>query len=117
MLKIALLTLTLDGGAVHMAMTEAESPEECKGKAEVVEQVLIGAGYTVVAMRCGQTDLNLTPYNHGAGDRDMKWHYHVTVNGTALEDGFNARLVEPGTCTAEGDDEYCAASAQGPVAE
>lgn len=118
MLKTALIILTLgEGGAMHMALTETESLENCKERAEAVGQVLTGAGYTIEAMRCGETDLNLTPYGHGASNRDLRWNYHVTLKGSALEDGFGARLVKPDACTAEGDDEYCAVSAQGPVAE
>lgn len=118
MLKIALLTLTLgDGGTMHMALSEAGSLADCTAKAEAVEQILTGAGYTIEAMRCGETDLSLTPYEHGHTAADMRWHYHVTLNGAALEDGFALRTVEPGTCVAEGDQTYCAVSAQGPVAE
>ena len=119
MLKTVLLVLTLgDGGTTHMALSEADSLADCAGRAEAVERILTGAGYTIKTMRCGQTDLEVTPYDHGHTEADMRWHYHVALNGASLEDGFTLRSVEPGTCDA-GDDvtAFCAISAQGPVTE
>lgn len=117
MLKTALLILTLgNGGAIHMALSEAETMEDCEAKADVVGQVLTGAGYTIEAMRCGETSLALTPYKHGHSTADMRWHYHVTLKGTDLGDGFVLRPVEAGECEADGKAmEYCTISAQGPV--
>lgn len=117
MMKTALLILTLgQDGAVHMALSEADTPADCREMAETVGQILDGAGYTIEALRCGRTGLDLTPYEHGHSADDMRWHYHVVVNGTALEDGFTARSVEPGQCETDGDaDAFCAISAQGPL--
>lgn len=118
MLKTVLLILTLGyGGEMHLALTETDTLADCEDKAEAVEQVLIGAGYTIEAMRCGETDLKVAPYNHAHKDADMRWHYRVVLNGTSLEDGFTARSVAPGACEVDGEaNAYCAISAQGPVA-
>lgn len=119
MLKTALLILTLgDGGTTHMALSEADSLADCEGMAEAVEQILTGAGYTIQAMRCGQTDLDLTPYEHGYSQAEMRWHYQVALNGSSLEDGFTVQMVEPDACETGGEtNAYCAVSAQGPVAK
>lgn len=119
MLKTALLILTLgQNGTVHMALSEAETLADCEGMAESVEQILTSAGYKIQALRCGQTDLDLTPYEHGHTPDDVRWHYHVVVEGTALHDGFTVRSMSPGTCATDGDaSAYCAISAQGPVTE
>ncbi len=119
MLKTVLLILTLgDGGTTNMALSEAESLADCQVRAESVEQILTGAGYTIEAMRCGETNLDVTLYEHGYTEADMRWHYHIVLNGTSLEDGFTASSVEPDTCEI-GDDAntYCAISAQAPVTE
>lgn len=116
MLKTALVILTLgSGGTTHMALSEAESLDDCRDKADVVGQVLTASGYSVAAMRCGETGLDLTPYSHGYDDEDLRWHYLVTVKGDVLEDGFDLLPVEPGSCQAMGEGQFCAVSAQGPA--
>ncbi|RKF14596.1 hypothetical protein D6850_06820 [Roseovarius spongiae] len=119
MLKTALLILTLGpDGATHMALSEADSLADCVAKAESVGAILTGAGYDIQAMRCGQTDLALTPYQHGRDADDMQWRYRVVVKGASLEDGFTARPVAPGVCRANGDENvFCAVSAQGPATD
>lgn len=118
MLKTALLILTLgDGGALHMALTETDTAEDCAAMAEVVGQMLSGAGYTIAAMRCDRTDLRLTPFEHGRSAAEMDRQYRVTVKGTALEDGFVVQPVASGSCEAAQPDTYCAISAQAPVAQ
>lgn len=118
-MKIALIILTLGGtGNMQLALSEAESMEDCAAKADVVEQILSGAGYAIEAMRCGETDLVLTPYEHGRGEADMRWTYHITLKGAALEDGFELRPAESGNCQADaGAGQYCAISAQGQIAQ
>ncbi|MCL3883141.1 hypothetical protein [Marivita sp. GX14005] len=116
MLHTVLIVLTLgQGDAIHLAVSEAETMADCEGKAEVVSQILSGAGYTIEAMRCGQTDMMFTPYTHEHHPEDYRWHYHVALKGAALTDGFTLRKTDSGACTADGAGEYCTISAQGPA--
>jgi len=117
MLKTALLLLTLnDTGAIRMTLTEAESPQDCLVQAGAVEQILTGAGYTIVGMRCGETALALTPFLHGTPADEEIWQYRATLHGTAPEDGF---ALEPITHCAVPDTEgvYCTVSAQAPAGQ
>ncbi|MFP7571394.1 hypothetical protein [Marivita sp. S2033] len=115
MLKTILIILTLgQGGAMQLALTETDSLEDCMARADVVGQILSGAGEQIEAMRCGETDLAVSPYEHGHGPEDLKWHYLVSVKGTSLEDGFDIRPVEAGHCDASAG-KVCAISAQRPL--
>lgn len=89
MLKPVLVVLTLaqGGGATHLALTSADSPDECLAKAEVVSQVLEGAGLTVIAARCGETERTFTPYAHSAqsGAHIHPWRVTLPETGVILE--------------------------------
>lgn len=118
MLKTALLILTLgEGGTMQMALTTADTMQDCKASAQSVEKILTGAGYTIEAMRCGQTDIDVAPYEHGQGAKEMRWQYHVTVQGDTIEDGFQLRPIEGDACSASGAGEYCTVSAQEPLSQ
>lgn len=119
MMKIALVILTLgDTGAMNLAVSGTETLEDCEATAEVVRQILTEAGAKIEAMRCGETGLTLTPFVHGYGPGDLRWHYQVTLKGSALADGFDLTPVEPGTCKADtAAQHYCAVSAQHPIAQ
>ena len=118
MLKTALIILTVSAtGQTHMALTYADSVDDCRDTAEMIGDVLTESGISIAAMRCGQTELDLTEFIHGFTEDEMRWHYHVTVNGAALEDGFVMEHVAPGTCESPGASTYCTISAQYPVEE
>ncbi|WP_289041047.1 hypothetical protein [uncultured Aliiroseovarius sp.] len=118
MLKTTLVILTLGyGGTTHLAVSEAETQEDCLAKAEVLDQILTGAGAKITALRCGQTDLRLTPYNHSYAEGELRWHYHIKLHGTEREDGFTMTPTAAGRCSADGADEFCTISAQAPVEE
>lgn len=118
MLETALIILTLGaGGGTQLALSVTESPEDCAARAEVLEQVLTGSGYTILGMRCGQTPLALSPYSHGHDADDMRWLYRVTLKGSALADGFDLAPVEAGQCAETAPGIHCAISAQEPLAD
>jgi hypothetical protein len=118
MIKTALIILTVSStGQTHMAMTETDSFDDCRDAAEVVGGILTEAEVKIAAMRCGQTDLQLTEYAHGYTEEEMRWHYRVEIKGTALEDGFLIQSIAPGTCNGEDEGTYCTISAQHPLGQ
>ncbi|WP_050525503.1 hypothetical protein [Pseudorhodobacter aquimaris] len=115
MLNIVLIILTMhEAEPLHIAFTQAETMEACKARAGVVSQILTDAGTEVVAVRCGETAMAFTPYGHDHAEAELNWHYHVTIQGDAVEDGFALRPVAAGSCNADAS-EYCAISAQAPI--
>ena len=58
MLKPVLVVLTLaqGGDATHLALTSADTAQDCAAKAQAVQKVLEGAGHTVLAARCAEVD-------------------------------------------------------------
>lgn len=118
MLKTVLIVLTISAtGQTHFSMVETETTQACHKTAEMIGGILAETDVQVAAMRCGQTQLNLTEFVHGHPEEDMVWHYRVTVDGTELDDGFSAEHVASGSCTETGAQTYCAISAQHPIAQ
>ncbi|KIC39002.1 hypothetical protein RA27_17710 [Ruegeria sp. ANG-R] len=116
MLKTDLIILTVGStGQTHMAMMDAPSDAACQDAAQTIQAILSKNDIPISAMRCGETGLRLTEFAHGYSEEEMRWHYRVTVKGTALEDGFAITQVAPGTCEMSGPDTYCTISAQHPV--
>ncbi|SEI12905.1 hypothetical protein [Paracoccus alkenifer] len=88
MLKPVLVVLTLaQGGGTHLALTSAEDTQECLAKADVVAQVLEGAGLQVIEARCGETALNFTPYGHSdkSGSHIHPWRVILTETDVTIE--------------------------------
>lgn len=114
MLKAALLVLTLTAdGAVLATLTSADDAEDCSAKQEVIRQVLESAGITPLVNECGQTELTLTPFDHGAGPEAQIHRYRVDLPEAG---GFTiAPLSADQSCTAAPDANpaiYCTRSAQ-----
>lgn len=117
MLKPVLVVLTLapGGGATHLALTSAETAQDCAAKAQSVRQVLEDAGRTVLAARCAETALAFTPYGHGGDSarRPHAWRVTLPENGAVIEP-----LAQGADCTPAPDSTpavHCAWSAQGAV--
>ncbi|MFC0341555.1 hypothetical protein [Paracoccus niistensis] len=117
MLKPVLVVLTLaqGGDATHLALTSAETMQDCATKAQAVQKVLEGAGHTVLAARCTDTDLEFTPYGHGgdSAERPHAWRVTLPKTGALIEP-----LAEGEGCTPAPDGTpavHCARSAQGVV--
>lgn len=118
MLKSALIILTVSAtGQTHMAMMDTTSVDHCWESAQTIKAILSRNDIQIAAMRCGETALQLTEFEHGFTEEEMRWHYSVTIQGEALEDGFTIDCVAPGTCEISGPDAYCTISAQNPVVE
>lgn len=113
MLKPVLVILTLaQGGGTHLALTSAEDADECLAKADVVTQVLEGAGLQVIAARCGETGLSFTPYSHSAqsGAHVHRWRVTLPETGAIIEPLAPGESCDP-TPTAV-PAVHCALSAQ-----
>ena len=117
MLKPVLVVLTLaqGGGATHLALTSAETAEDCAAKSHAVRQVLEAAGHAVLAARCAETALNYTPYdrNGDAAVRSHAWRVTLPDTGAMIEP-----LAEGAACLSAPEDTpavYCARSTQGIV--
>ncbi|SIT79605.1 hypothetical protein [Pontibaca methylaminivorans] len=118
MLETALLILSIGtGDTVQMSLARTDSPAACLERADALAEVLTSAGYTIAGMRCGESPLALTPYEHGHDEGDLRWHYHVTLKGSDTGDGFTFEPVAEGTCEAVATNEFCAVSAQQPTGE
>lgn len=116
MLKAVLVILTLaPDGTTHLALSPADDTADCAAKREVVGQILAGAGATVIAARCGQTDLTFAPYQHAAPAEAYvhRWHVHLAEEGPVV------RPLRKGEACEERRDvkqpTYCAVSAQAPL--
>lgn len=117
MLKPVLVVLTLaqGGDATHLALTSADTAQDCAAKAQAVQKVLEGAGHTVLAARCAETDLEFTPYGHkgDSAGHPHPWRVTLPETGAVIEP-----LAEGAACTPapEGTPAvHCAWSAQGVV--
>lgn len=118
MLKLALLVLAFNPeGELRMTLSDKATVEECQTSKARVEPVLKNAGYTVLTLRCAETDLRLTPYKKGKR-RDALTRYRVQLVGN---DGFViAPLLAGESCTASPngrDPMFCALSSQKVIAE
>ena len=117
MLKPVLVVLTLaqGGGATHVALTSAETTGDCAVKAQAVRRVLEGAGHSVLAARCAETDLEFTPYGQSGdkAERPHAWRVTLPETGAVIEP-----LAEGAGCTPAPDSTpavHCAWSAQGVI--
>ncbi|MDM7256159.1 MAG: hypothetical protein P3W90_005710 [Paracoccus sp. (in: a-proteobacteria)] len=78
MLETVLVVLTLaDPGPPHVSFSMTESAQDCAARAEVVTQILTGAGYTILAQGCVETGLRISPYDHKA--RAFPYPWRVTL--------------------------------------
>ena len=114
MLKPVLVILTLaQGGGTHLALTSAEDADECLAKADVVTQVLEGAGLQVIEARCGKTALSFTPYSHSAqsGSHIHPWRVTLPETGVEIEPLAAGESCIPATDSVPAV--HCALSAQG----
>lgn len=96
------------GDAPHLSLAPAASLEDCQAKAEVVGQILEGAGAEVLALRCGETALAVTPYAHDAAPGDFVHNWRVELEG---ETARIAPLAAGEACAAA-EGVVCAVSAQ-----
>ena len=108
MFETVLVILTLaDPGPPHVSFSKADDPEDCAAKAEVVTQILTGAGYTILGQACAETALNISPYDHGA--TEFPYHWRVTLADPPMIEPAPA----PEKCVAsEAERVFCAVSAQ-----
>ncbi|MFV0408522.1 MAG: hypothetical protein ACK5LJ_02100 [Paracoccus sp. (in: a-proteobacteria)] len=114
MLKPALLVLTaMADGDTRLTLSYAESAEECEAKRAVVTQILTEAGMAPLRTLCGETELQLTPYEHGAAPTAETHRYRVeipSVGGFAI-----TPLAEGDDCAPAPDADpaiYCTRSGQ-----
>lgn len=114
MLKPVLVVLTLapGSGATHLALTSPRDAQDCAARSQAVAQVLEDAGLRVLAARCGETDLDFTPYAHGAdsGPPVHPWRVTLPEVGVLIEP-----LAQGEDCTPAPDAApavHCALSAQ-----
>lgn len=113
MLKPVLVILTLtSGGDTHLALSPADSAEDCAASREVVSQILTTAGAQILAAACGQTDLRVTPYLHAAPDSAFihRWRVHLADGGPVIKP-----LADDAPCAEDRramQPSFCAISAQ-----
>lgn len=93
MLKIMLLTLSLtDAGETRLTLSEMENPAAC-AKAQVsISEILTQSGIEVLAALCGPSDLQLTPFDHGAAPEDERFRYRVALDAGS---GFKVTPLAP----------------------
>lgn len=111
MLKPALLVLTaMSDGGTRVTLSEAESPQDCEASRAAVVQILTDAGRAPVLAMCGQSDLTLTPFEHGLPPEAEIHRYRVTIPG---DGSFEVEPLAMETDCAEAAPRvYCARSAQ-----
>ncbi|MFV0293272.1 MAG: hypothetical protein ACK5II_08675 [Paracoccus sp. (in: a-proteobacteria)] len=114
MLKTSLLILTLmaDGGT-RVTLTEQDSPDECEGTRDVITQILTEADNPPILTACGQTELRLTPFEHGVSPEAEINQYRVEIPVSG--DFRIAPLATDETCEPDASAKpavYCARSAQ-----
>ncbi|MFV0358745.1 hypothetical protein [Tropicimonas sp.] len=114
MLKIAFLLLTLtEAGDPRLTVSYSETPEECEGLGFAILGILDEAGATVLHHRCGETALDLTPFEHGLGPEHEVNRFRVTVPVDA--DWSIEPLSAEAACQGAPDSNpavYCAVSVQ-----
>lgn len=82
MLHWVLIVLTAASpGQPHLAVTPAQDAADCADKADLIRQVLTVGGYHIVALDCGQTAVQMTPYRHGHDPDQVIHAYRVTLPG------------------------------------
>ena len=118
MLKIALLTLSLTSdGDIRLTLSESDTVNDCEQSRAIVTDILTGAGIEVIAAVCGETALQLTPFEHGASAEDEKHKYRAELGS---DHGFTVTPLADGeVCTSKPDGNpaiYCARSSQRVIA-
>ncbi len=118
MLKLAFLVLSLNpDGQMRMTLAERDTMEACQATATQIGPVLERAGYTVLAMRCDETDLHLVPYKEVPKDAPLHL-YKVTLTEPG---GFTVAPVAAGqNCVGAptaAEPSFCALSGQTPVTD
>ena len=113
MLKTTLLILTLmsDGGT-RVTLSAYDSPQECEAARDVVTQVLTAAQTEPLVALCGETELRVTPYIHGAPRRAEVHRYRVEL---PAEGGFAVTPLTDEPCEDDEDADpavWCTLSAQ-----
>lgn len=120
MLKFVLLTLTLTAqDEVRLTLSDMASLEDCQASKAQVSGILAQAGVKSVAALCGESDLRLTPFTHGAAPEEEIHRYRVEI---APDDSFAVTpLSGTDTCTPSGSGSgpgvYCTRSAQSVVVQ
>ncbi|MDO5620394.1 MAG: hypothetical protein Q4G24_02875 [Paracoccus sp. (in: a-proteobacteria)] len=113
MLKPVLVILTIgSGGVPHVSFSALESLDACTARTEAVTSILTGAGYEIVAHGCGETDLAIAPYQHGAPQQEPTHPYRISIG----EDVQIEALAALDDCTPALDADpavWCALSRQG----
>lgn len=117
MLKIALLVLFLaEDASVRMTLTDTADMDSCLATRSMVRDVLDTNGYTILAALCDQTDLSLTPFEHGVAAEAYRHRYKVIVSA---EDTFELLALTPDAPCAPIDagrtKTFCATSSQAVV--
>lgn len=97
MLKIALLVLTLtEDGATRVTLSATEDADDCIGLKTVITSILEDTGTVTLAAICGPSNLELTPFEHGAGPEDEIYRYRVALTGDSAY--LVTPLAEGATC-------------------
>lgn len=112
MLKTALLTLTMTAsGDPRLTLSDMESAADCQAARARVVEILTQSGVEVIAAMCGDTPLQLTPFEHGAAPEEEIHLYEVEIRGA----GFSVQPVAAGqSCgtAPPGTQLFCARSSQ-----
>lgn len=98
MLKPALLVLTtMADGDTRLTLSPAESADDCEAKREVVTQILTEAKMAPLLALCGETALQVTPYQHGVPDDAEMHRFRVDIPSAG---GFTVVPLNAGaSCT------------------
>jgi len=115
MLVTAMLLLTLNAdGAVRLTLSETEDEAACTAQIAAVRDILARSGAEIIAARCAQTDLRLTPFEHGLTAAEEIHRYRVELRA----DGVSVTpLDEDANCAPSAGPPavHCAVSGQRPL--
>ncbi|UYV35631.1 hypothetical protein N4R57_11150 [Rhodobacteraceae bacterium D3-12] len=116
MIEIALLVISLTSDGAHrLTLTPAENLAACEDSKLAVTGILASAGIEVVAARCGENNLHLTPFEHGASAEEEVYKYRVVL---AKDGGFTVEPLSDVDCQPTSDalrKVYCVRSSQSVV--
>ncbi|MFV0332579.1 MAG: hypothetical protein ACK5JR_00665 [Tropicimonas sp.] len=114
MLKLAFLLLTLnEAGDPRLTVSYTASMEDCEALGFTILGILDGMGSEILAERCGETPLSLTPFAHGLGPEHEVNRYRVTIPqeaGWVIEPLAAGAVCEPAPEASPAV--YCATSVQ-----
>lgn len=86
MLQTILVVLTtVTGGPPHLSLAPVAAAEDCPARAGAIGAVLEEAGTEVLAIRCAETQLRVTPYVPGAGPDDFVHRWRIELGDEAVE--------------------------------